>query len=222
VEPNADVSPSGPCGLRAEQPFLLCIAQHRRNKNIPLVVKVFERLARNGVISRNTTLVIVGISGPETPNIKAQIHRSKLDGNVILASGITDPELQWCYRNCRLLLAPSSIEGFGLPVVEALLAGSPLVCSDISAFREVGTDHGWYVKFGEHMLVDYENTIREALAEPRPIPTSLPHLLPKAIARQYMNLYCKLLGHRDTSESVIASQLSSETEAIHAVNVRFI
>jgi glycosyltransferase involved in cell wall biosynthesis len=219
VEPHADVAPSGPCGLRAKQPFLLCIAQHRRNKNIPLVVKVFERLTRNGVISRNTTLIIIGISGPETRKVKDQIRRSKLDANVILASGITDPELQWCYRNCTLLLAPSSIEGFGLPVAEALLAGSPLVCSDIPAFREVGTDHGRYVKFGEQMLAEYENAIREALAEPRPSPISLPHLLPKAIARQYMTLYHTLLGHRCTSESVLANRLSSETGEVHPFKV---
>jgi glycosyltransferase involved in cell wall biosynthesis len=219
VEPHADVAPSGPCGLRAKQPFLLCIAQHRRNKNIPLVVKVFERLTRNGVISRKTTLMIIGISGPETRKVKDQIRRSKLDANVILASGITDPELQWCYRNCTLLLAPSSIEGFGLPVAEALLAGSPLVCSDIPAFREVGTDHGRYIKFGEQMLAEYENAIREALAEPRPCPISLPHLLPKAIARQYMTLYHTLLGHRCTSESVLANRLSSETGEVHPLKV---
>jgi glycosyltransferase involved in cell wall biosynthesis len=221
VEPHADVSPSGPCGLRNEQRFLLCIAQHRRNKNIPLVVRIFERLTRNGVIPRETKLLIVGISGPETPKVKAQIYRSKLDCNVILASGMTDPELQWCYRNCRLLLAPSSIEGFGLPVAEALLAGSPLVCSDIPAFREVGAERCRYIKFGDQMLIEYENAIREALAEPRPSPISLPHLLPKAIARQYMNLYHKLLGYRGVPpESAVASHWSSETEELHPANVR--
>ena len=53
---------------------------------------------------------------------------------VMLVSGISDAEMQWCYRNCDLLLAPSTIEGFGLPVAEALLAGCRIVCSDIPPF----------------------------------------------------------------------------------------
>jgi glycosyltransferase involved in cell wall biosynthesis len=221
VEPNSDVSASGPCGLQAEQPFLLCIAQHRRNKNIQLSLRIFERLTRNGVISSETKLVIVGIPGPETPKINSHIYQSRLKNNVILLSGITDPELLWCYRNCRLLLAPSSIEGFGLPVVEGLLAGSPLVCSDIPAFREVGTKRCRYIKFGDQMLTEYESAIRETLAGPRPSPISLPHLLPKAIARQYMNLYHKLLGYRGVPpESAIASHWSSGTEELHPANVR--
>lgn len=210
VEPNADVSASGPIGLQAAQPFLLCVAQHRRNKNIPLAVKIFERLIRNRVLSPETKLLIVGIPGPETRKVKAQIRHSKLENNAILLTGITDPELQWCYRNCRLLLAPSSIEGFGLPVVEALLAGSPVVCSDIPAFREVGAEQGRHIAFGDDVLTEYERAIRETLAQPRPTPISQPHLLPRAIARQYMTLYQKLLISKTSSELDPACGWSSE------------
>ena len=62
-----------------------------------------------------------------------------------LSAEFATRELQWCYRKCELLLAPSSIEGFGLPVAEALLAGCRIVCSDILAFRELEGKNCHYV-----------------------------------------------------------------------------
>ena len=90
----------------------------------------------------------------------AHTPESGLERKCMLISGISDAELQWCYRNCELLLAPSSIEGFGLPVAEALLAGCPVVCSDIPAFREIGGDHCRYVRVRRK----YRGTIRRRRA----------------------------------------------------------
>jgi glycosyltransferase involved in cell wall biosynthesis len=100
-----------------------------------------------------------------------------------------------------LLLAPSSIEGFGLPVAEALLAGCPVVCSDIAAFREVGADRCRYVGFGDMVLEDYEEAVRTTLAEPRRDAVAMPHCLPGVIAGKYMDLYRKLHGSRRTSST---------------------
>jgi glycosyltransferase involved in cell wall biosynthesis len=52
--------------------------------------------------------------------------------------GLEDSELAWLYRNAAAVIVPSRHEGFGLPVVEALSLGAPVVASDIPALREVG------------------------------------------------------------------------------------
>ena len=52
--------------------------------------------------------------------------------------GLDDAELAWLYRNAAAVIVPSRHEGFGLPVVEALSLGAPVVASDIPALREVG------------------------------------------------------------------------------------
>jgi glycosyltransferase involved in cell wall biosynthesis len=220
VEPATTVSAEGPGGLRAGEPFLLCIAQHRQNKNIPLALRIFERVLRHGVVSPSTRLLIVGIPGPDTSKIHAQISKSGLENHAMCLRGMSDPELQWCYRNCGLLLAPSSIEGFGLPIAEALLAGCPVVCSDIAAFREIGAERCRYVGFGDGMLWNYETAIRETLAEPHREPIALPRLLPNTIAGMYMTLYRKLLGYAgalplfgvgsSVSESSQANQLQAD------------
>ena len=172
-----------------DKTFFLCVAQHRSNKNVPLAIRVFGRILRKRMIPCSSQLVVVGIEGPDTRAIHAEIKELKLEANVLLLSGLSDAELQWCYRHCRLLLAPSRIEGFGLPIGEALLAGCPVVCSQIPAFREIGGDMCHYVTWGEGLLQGYENAIRTVFESPRPNPVSLPQFSSRAIGNKYMGLY---------------------------------
>ena len=194
VEPVLATAARRPPELSGNESFLLCVAQHRQNKNIPLALRVFERLLQSRVLREDARLLVVGIPGPDTRLIQMHIRQAGLERRVTLLSGISDAELQWCYRNCELLLAPSSIEGFGLPVAEALLAGCPVVCSDIPAFREIGGDLCRYVAFGENIVERYEHAVRERLAEPRGEPITLQRLSPAAIAGEYMALYRRLLA----------------------------
>jgi len=172
--------------------FLLCVAQHRRNKNIPLVLQTFKHLLSTGVIDSSKRLILVGMPGPETARIHRFVREADLTQQVMFVSGISDAEMQWCYRNCELLLAPSIIEGFGLPVAEALLAGCRVVCSDIPSFREVGGDHCRYVGLGPNAVRDFATAIGEALRGRRPSPIPLPQLSASTIAEQYLRLYREL------------------------------
>lgn len=193
VEPLSMACARPPHALRGCPSFILCIAQHRRNKNISLAIKVFDRLLRTGVVSSAARFVVIGVPGPETVRIEHQIREARLEQKVLLLTGISDSELQWCYRNCELLLAPSTIEGFGLPVVEALLSGCRTVCSDIPAFREVGGDGCHYVPLGRGEVEGFVLAIQETLSAPRKMPVSMPWLAVEAIGEKYVNLYRRLL-----------------------------
>ena len=94
------------------RPFFLCIAQHRRNKNILLALRTFKCLLSQGSIRSDTMLVLIGMPGPETGRIESYIRTSGLNQCVVMTSGLSDAEINWCYRNCELLLAPSIVEGF--------------------------------------------------------------------------------------------------------------
>jgi glycosyltransferase involved in cell wall biosynthesis len=173
-------------------PFLLCVAQHRRNKNVPLVLQVFERMLRTRRLPDGMRLLIVGIPGPETSAIKKLIAASGLAHSVVLLSGISDAQLQWCYRNCGLVLAPSVVEGFGLPVAEALLAGCHVVCSDIPAFRELGGNQCHYVPLGPDEAMAFADGVCNALRQASPKPVAMPQLAAPVIAAQYFKLYRSL------------------------------
>jgi glycosyltransferase involved in cell wall biosynthesis len=123
-----------------DRPFFLMVAQHRSNKNIPMALEAFRWLLKSKKIDCQTLLLVIGNTGPETITIESMIKRSDLGKNVKLVSGLADEELRWLYKKCELLLVPSLVEGFGLPVAEGLLYGSRVVCSDIPALREVGGD----------------------------------------------------------------------------------
>ncbi len=178
------------------RPFLLCVAQHRRNKNIPLLIRVFGSLLSRGAIHVCTNLVIVGITGPETAAIQETVAQRSLSRRVFFRDGLSDSELQWCYERCEALAVPSMTEGFGLPVAEGLLAGCRVICSNIPALLEVGGDHCQYFELGENEEEALANSISTSLKRPKPRAIALPHLSAKVLACEYADLYRQVLEKR--------------------------
>jgi len=121
--------------------FLLCVAQHRKHKNLDLVIEAYYKAIGMGVIEANTHLVIVGSEGPETSYLKSIVEGRS---GVRFLNAIPDEELVGLYKTCEALICASSIEGFCLPVAEALSFSRKVVCSDIPILREVAGDQGSY------------------------------------------------------------------------------
>src|ERR1700691_3480388 len=111
------------------------------------------------------TLVIVGIAGPETRDIHRLVSILGLGDRVRLLEGVSDLELHWCYAHCEVVVSPSTVEGFGLPVAEALLAGCRIVCSDIPAFREIADGHCRFVTLEKNAEENLVAAIANALNE---------------------------------------------------------
>jgi glycosyltransferase involved in cell wall biosynthesis len=206
VEPLQAGGHHPPEALRGGEPFVLCIAQHRANKNVPLAIQAFARALSTQALPWNATLLVLGIPGPDTPRILAEIDRQHLDRRVILLNGITDPELGWCYRNSLFLFAPSSIEGFGLPVAEALIAGCPVVCSDIPAFREVGGQRCHYVAINGDVVEGYVAAFKDVIVLTRPAGASMPEFAPINIGSRHLELYRRLIGAPDVPQHRMLSQ----------------
>jgi glycosyltransferase involved in cell wall biosynthesis len=196
------------------QPFLLCVAQHRRNKNIPVAIKAFARLLRSGQICTDSMLVVVGMEGPETRRIHRVVRTLGLDDSVQFLEGVSDSALHWCYTRCEAVLAPSITEGFGLPVAEALLAGCRVVCSDISALREIGGEHCRYVALKDNADEMFADAIAAALREPKNLPVPLPQFSASALAQEYLNLYRRLL------RTVAMNRKAKHASAVQAITER--
>jgi glycosyltransferase involved in cell wall biosynthesis len=194
VDPVTECAARSPIPGSKGEPFLLCVAQHRRNKNIALLIRVFARLLQSGHVDPNMQLVVVGIGGPETRAIHQLIAELKLEARIHLLEGLSEPDLQWCYRRCEAFVAPSITEGFGAPVAEALLAGSRVVCSDIPAFREFASEHCRFVPLGEGEEEALADAVAESLRGPAGAPVSLPLLSPQVAAERYIAVYRSLLA----------------------------
>jgi len=177
-----------------DYPFLLCVAQHRANKNIPLLLLSFRLALDRNVMPANAKLVIVGKEGPETQFLYRVVTRWDLTGRVLFLHGISDALLLSLYENCELVIAPSLLEGFGLPVAEALAVGSRVVCSDIPAFRSIGVAGCVFFDpmdgSGESLLA----AMREAMKASRCPAISSAGLDPQEAATMYLSLYSRLLS----------------------------
>lgn len=196
------------------RPFLLCVAQHRKNKNLRLLIRTFRRLLTAGRIGANMRLLIVGIPGPETKSIHRLIAQSGLSECVQLREGLSEAELQWCYRNCEALVSPSVTEGFGLPVAEGILAGCRIVCSEIPAHWEIGAGRCRFVNLqfnGDEKLAD---AIVGSLRESKPRPVFLPELSARKITQQYVELYSKLLSPATDACLSTTVPIASESGAL--------
>jgi glycosyltransferase involved in cell wall biosynthesis len=121
--------------------FVLAVGHHEKRKNYLNLIESFARLRDRG-IARN--LVIVGNDSGEQRAIKERILFENLSGFVTVLSGLSDLEVRCAFKLSSLLVFPSSYEGFGIPILEAMAAGCPMALSDIPVFREITQNQGVY------------------------------------------------------------------------------
>ncbi len=177
-----------------QTPFLLSVAQHRKNKNLDILIKAYSLLLDQHQLQDSTKLIIVGSYGPETENIQSLIQTLNLDQQVILLSSIEDDELCWLYKNCELFAIPSSTEGFCFPLVEALSLCCKVVCSDIPILREVGSSTCHYFDLKQDPIKNLSETIVYTLSQP-PTDTSFmdSRFFKPNIAQQYLDFYNSII-----------------------------
>jgi glycosyltransferase involved in cell wall biosynthesis len=176
------------------RPFLLCVAQHRRNKNLGLLLNGFAAMLREQVVSEETLLLVIGSTGPETPAISRLISTLGLQANVRLVRDINDAELAWLYRNTILSLCTSTVEGFGLPLAEALHYGARTVCSDIPVFREVGKDSCTFFSLDSAHPIQSLLRACEVALRHTPVPMAHSHLFSAdAVGTQHVAVYSELV-----------------------------
>ena len=207
VEPGPASSARGPIRGWTGETFLLAVAQHRRNKNLALLLRSFHRLLAMDLLPHTARLVIVGMQGPETAHLHALAQYLDVFARVDFLEGLSEAELQWCYRHCAALVAPSFIEGFGLPVAEAQLAGCRVVCSDIPAHRELAGPQVRFVGLpgndkNEHATHndaahELSMAIADALLHPKPAPEHLPGLGVADVAQACIALYQATLARQE-------------------------
>jgi glycosyltransferase involved in cell wall biosynthesis len=177
------------------RPFLLAVGQHRNNKNLVLLINAFAKLLARGGPSRDMYLLIVGGEGPETSRLKSVISQLSLQQRVHFKTSVTDPELSWLYANCVLFIAPSTTEGFGMPVIEALQCGCRVVCSDIPVFREIaGAACHHFDLQAACPVTALADTVCTALRDQSRQPEMLDRFSAQKIGAQYVSLYAHLLG----------------------------
>ena len=144
--------------------FLLYVGGLSPHKNLPRLVEAFSQVGDPDLF-----LVIVGdfkdVFHTHVPQIEAAIARGGLKERVLLPGFVPDAELVHLYRRARALVQPSLMEGFGLPPVEAMACGTPVLSSRAGSLPEVVGDAGLF--FDPTDVGSIATTIRRLLADPR-------------------------------------------------------
>lgn len=130
---------------RRERPYFVCIGTIEPRKNHILLLNIWRDLVA-GRGKEAPDLLIIGQRGWKNEAYVDMMERcAALRGNVVEFNASADGEVSRLLRGARALLMPSFVEGFGLPVAEALAAGVPVICSDLPALREVAGDSPDYL-----------------------------------------------------------------------------
>ncbi len=117
--------------------FLLNVGTIETRKNIGLVIKA--------LIGTNIPLIIVGKKTDYFNELMVIIEKNNMQNQVVFLSNITLTELSILYQTAKIFVYPSIFEGFGIPIIEALYAQTPVITSTGSCFAEAGGPESIYV-----------------------------------------------------------------------------
>ena len=125
-------------GLRPGR-FLLYPANFWRHKNHEMLLIAFGmyRARKAAADSDVLKLVLTGADSPRRAELAEAARRMGLEEQVIFAGFLPDRELAALFEHCAAMIFPSLFEGFGMPVLEAMAAGVPVLCSDLTSLPEV-------------------------------------------------------------------------------------
>ena len=123
-------------------PFLLYVGGHEERKNLGRLIRAFELL--RGHHSTECHLVLAGPAPAPPTALAGLIAGSNCSGVIHYVASADDAGLQALYRAAEALIYPSVYEGFGLPILEAMASGTPVVASSAPALVEVGGDAALY------------------------------------------------------------------------------
>ncbi|HJV25568.1 MAG TPA: glycosyltransferase family 1 protein [Aromatoleum sp.] len=123
-----------------QEPYFVVLGTIEPRKNHLLLLHLWRELV-DLLGDKAPRLVVIGQRGWECEQIVDLLDRCEaLRGFVVERPACTDAELAAWLQHARALLFPSFVEGFGMPLVEALMLGVPVIASDLGVFREIAAD----------------------------------------------------------------------------------
>jgi glycosyltransferase involved in cell wall biosynthesis len=124
------------------RPYILTVGTLEPRKNLLTLLRAFDRL---GPDAGGHDLVVVGGRGWQDRELVRALEHRAGSRRVRWLGYVDEPDLVALYSGADLFVLASELEGFGLPVLEAMACGAPVIASDVAALREVGGDAARFV-----------------------------------------------------------------------------
>lgn len=116
--------------------YILFVGSIDAQKNLITLVKAFSKLKAQSKY-RDLKLIIAGKKRSDFDKVKEAIYRESVETHISIPGYMSDEDVVKLYNSAELVVMPSHYEGFGIPIIEAMACGIPVVASDIPVFREV-------------------------------------------------------------------------------------
>jgi glycosyltransferase involved in cell wall biosynthesis len=117
--------------------IILFVGVFEPRKNVPFLVDAFNTFRRDFPEGRDFQLALAGGEGYRGAEIADAVRRQNLEPSVRILGYLPDEDLPGLYRQAELLVLPSRYEGFGLPALEAMACGTPVLAADTSSLPEI-------------------------------------------------------------------------------------
>lgn len=151
--------------LTQNKKYIYFIGNLEPRKNLKTLIEAYSLLPED--IKNNYSLVLAGGKGWKTEETQAAIDSAIANGEDVKHIGFIDQkDSPALYQGASLYVMPSLYEGFGMPVLEAMASGTPVVASDIPVLREVGANYATYANPREPE--DFSKAILYTLTQPKP------------------------------------------------------
>jgi len=136
-------------------PYLLFVSTIEPRKNLEGLIEALKYVDK-----KNIFLVVVGNFGWKYQKVKHLIEKYKLQNRIIFTGSVGTEELQVIYSNSEVFLYPSFYEGFGIPILEAMRCGIPIITSGMGATKETAGDAALFINpFNPKSIADAINTL---------------------------------------------------------------
>lgn len=182
---------------RAYEKYFLFVGTLEKRKNILTLIKAFSKFTRNNG-NKDFKLILVGKKGFGFDELLEAIVAENVKDSVVFKGYMEDDELQTLYNTAAAFIMPSLYEGFGIPVLEAMALGAPVIASDIPVLREVAEDAAYF--YGAPEDVERLSVALQAVIEDKALRDSMiqkgllraKHFTPAKVGVDYLKAYLKL------------------------------
>lgn len=134
--------------FKIKNPYILFVGTLERRKNVAGLVRTFVELSKH--YPEKLDLVLVGHPGFQYEEIEREIKQSGLDSRIKILGFVGEVSLAELYQACEAFVFLSLEEGFGIPVIEAMACGVPVITSNTTSLPEVGKGFTWLVDPRNH------------------------------------------------------------------------
>lgn len=130
---------------KVSENYILFVGTLQPRKNITRLIEAFSKIKKHDTGIKDVDLVVIGKKGWLYEEILDAPKKYGVEDEVKFLEGVTDEELEVFYKHAQCYVLPSLYEGFGLPVLEAMKHGCPVITSNVSSMPEAGGDAALYV-----------------------------------------------------------------------------